>query len=132
MPLLTDKKTSKMLENRLNEFTEYGMTLYYLLEDGRVNIKDLENFFFSQDDEKSSVVYSKIIKKTKPNDLNKSFEKYSNIYPELNDLDEKSHKKDLNMIYTKKLIDLVISKSQDKIDKTYVNTYEHLLQIKNK
>ena len=56
MALLTDKTTKKKLENRLTEFTEYGMTIYYLLEEERTNIKDLESIFFSQDDEKSSFI----------------------------------------------------------------------------
>jgi len=128
--LLTDKKTSKMLENRLNEFSEYATTLYYLHEEGRLNIKDLESIFFSKDEEKSSFVYGKILKHTKPDDLTNSFNRYSTDYPELKSLDEQTLKRDLNLIYTRKIIDLVISKSNEKIDKTYVNTYEHLLQIK--
>jgi hypothetical protein len=132
MALLTDKKTSKILEDRLNEFSEYGMTLYYLLEEGRLDIKDLESIFFSKDDDKSTFIYGKILRQTKPTDLKKSFERYSAIYPELNELDDKSQKKDLNIIYTKKILDLVTAKSQNRIDKTYLNTYEHLLQIKNK
>jgi hypothetical protein len=43
MALIADKKTSKKLENRLNEFSKLGMTLYYLLEEGRASITDLEN-----------------------------------------------------------------------------------------
>ena len=43
MALLTDKYTTETLENRLNEFSEYGMTLYYLFELGRTNIDDLSN-----------------------------------------------------------------------------------------
>ena len=46
MALLTDKYTTETLENRLNEFSEYGMTLYYLFEEGRTNIDDLSNLFF--------------------------------------------------------------------------------------
>ncbi len=126
MALLTDKKTSKKLETRLSEFTEYGMALYYLLEEGRTSIRDLENIFFSKDDEKSSFVYGKIMKHIKPNDLTKSFERYSLFYPK-DDKDDKTYKKDLNIKYTKKVIDIVISKSEDYIDKTYINTYDYLL-----
>ena len=132
MALLADRKTSKMLENRLNEFSEYGMTLYYLFEEGRLNLKDLESIFFSHDEEKSSFIYGKIIKHTKPNDLKESFKRYGEVPEVLNEEEEKKQKKDLNIIYTKKIIDLVISKSKSQIDKTYINTYEHLLQIKNK
>lgn len=131
MALLTDKKTSKKLETRLSEFTEYGMALYYLLEEERTNIRDLESIFFSKDDEKSSFIYGKIMKKIKPNDLTKSFERYSLFYPK-DDKDDKTYKKYLNIKYTKKVIDIVISKSEDNIDKTYINTYDYLLTNINK
>ena len=45
MALIADKVTSKKLENRLNEFSKFGMTLYYLFEEGRVNLNDLENLY---------------------------------------------------------------------------------------
>ena len=131
MALLVDKKTSQKLESRLSEFSEYGMTLYYLLEEGRTNIKDLENILFSKDDEKSSFIYGKVMKHMKPSDLKKSFERYSINYPQSN-IDETDYKKDLNIIYTKKIIDTVIEESKENIDKTYVNTYAYLLTNINK
>ena len=100
MALLTDKYTTETLENRLNEFSEYGMTLYYLLEEGRTNVDDLSNLFFSKDDEKSIFTYGKIMKRMKPIDLEDSFNKYKDSYPN-------NSKKDLNIIFTKKIIDLV-------------------------
>lgn len=120
MALLTDKYTTETLENRLNEFSEYGMTLYYLFEEGRTNINDLSNLFFSKDNEKTIFTYGKIMKHVKPNDLEDSYKKYSESYPNNN-------KKDLNIIFTKKLIDLVLENQEDKIDKTYINTYNYLL-----
>ncbi len=132
MGLMTDKKTSKMLENRFNEFTEYGVTLYYLLEEGRLNIKDLESIFFSKDDEKSSFIYGKILKHTKPNDFKDSYNKYRVSDEEKKIDDEIIYKKKLNMVYTKKIIDLIVNKEKNKIDMTYVNTYNHLLANKIK
>ena len=123
MALLTDKHTPKTLENRLNEFSEYGMTLYYLFEEGRTNIDDLLTLFFSKDDEKTVFTYGKIMKRMNPSDLNDSFNKYKDIYPN-------NTKKDLNIIFTKKIIDLVIEKQNDRIDKTYINTYNYLLANK--
>ena len=120
MALLTDKYTTETLENRLNEFSEYGLTLYYLFEEGRTNINDLSNLFFSKDDDMTIFTYGKIMKHIKPNDLEESFKKYSESYPNNN-------KKDLNIIFTKKLIDLVLENQEDKIDKTYINTYNYLL-----
>lgn len=120
MALLTDKYTTETLENRLNEFSEYGMTLYYLFEDGRTNIDDLSNLFFSNDEEKTLFTYGKIIKKMKPNDVNDSFNKYKEYYPN-NDI------KDLNILFTKKILDLILENQANKLDKTYVNTYNYLL-----
>ena len=120
MALLTDKYTTKTLENRLNEFSEYGMTLYYLFENGRTNITDLKDLFFSNDEEKTIYTYGKIIRKIKLNDLEDSYNKYSTLYQNCN-------KKDLNLIFTKKIIDLVLENQKGLIDKTYVNTYNYLL-----
>ena len=120
MALLTDKYTTETLENRLNEFSEYGMTLYYLLEEGRTNIDDLSNLFFSKDNEKTTFIYGKIMRKMKPNDLQDSYNKYKDSYPN-------NTKKDLNILFTKKIIDLVLEQQENKIDKTYINTYNYLL-----
>ena len=130
MALMTDKYIKKKLEDRLKEVSEYGMTIYYLLEDERTSINDLESIFFSNDDEKASFIYSKIIRRMKPQDIVESFKKYSEgriIEDESND------KKNLNIEYTKKLLDLTITKSHDVIDKTYINTYNYLItNITNK
>lgn len=133
MALLVDKTTNKKLQDRLYEFCEYGMTLYYLYEEGRANLKDLEGLFFSEDDEKSGFIYGKIIKKIKPIDLKKSFDKYSEEYLKNDKEEDLEYKRKLNVIYTKKIIDLVIDKSENVIDKTYINTYNYLFaKIENK
>ncbi len=126
MALITDKKTSKKLENRLTEFSKFGMTLYYLLEEGRVNIKDLEKIFFSSDDDKSSLIYSRLIKNVDPVDLKVSFNKYKIDYSSL-DKDESDLIDTLNILYTKKIINEIVTDSTRQIDKTYVNTYDYLL-----
>ena len=122
MALLTDKATSKKLKNRLDEFTEYSVPLYYLYENKRVSVNDLEDIFFSKDDEKSTFIYGKIIRSIKSADLKKSYE----IYSETNSNDDK---KELNLIYVTKIIDLIISNNKN-IDKTYINTYNYLLTNK--
>ena len=119
MALMTNKTTSKKLENRIVEVSEYAMTLYYLFEEGRASLKDLESVFFSKDDEKSSFTYGKILKHMNPSDLKMSLEKYGQS--DTNDI------KKLNLLYTKKIIDLVLDNATDQIDKTYINTYNYLL-----
>ena len=119
MALMTNKTTSKKLENRIVEVSEYAMTLYYLFEEGRASLKDLESIFFSKDDEKSSFTYGKVLKHMNPSDLKMSLEKYGQS--DTNDI------KKLNLLYTKKIIDLVLDNATDQIDKTYINTYNYLL-----
>ncbi len=133
MPLLTDKKTTKKLENRLLEFIEYGMTIYYLYEEKRTNIKDLEDIFFSKDDEKSSFLYSKIMKHIKPSDLKKALERYSINNKKEDNQEDSKYKKELNIVYTEKIINILVDNKNEIIDKTYINTYNYLLaNLKNK
>lgn len=120
MILILDKRKSKKLLNRLDEFTEYGMTLYYLLEEGRTDIDDLKTLFFSTDDEKMTFTYSMILKKIKLEDVKNSSSKYHLYNP---DLDTRK----LNVIYTKKLIEEILSSSTGLIDVNYVDTYNYLL-----
>ena len=54
-----------------------------------------------------------------PSDLKMSLEKYGQS--DTNDI------KKLNLLYTKKIIDLVLDNTTDQIDKTYINTYNYLL-----
>ena len=118
MALMTNKTTSKKLENRIVEVSEYAMTLYYLFEEGRASLKDLESIFFSKDDEKSSFTYGKILKHMNPSDLKMSLEKYGQS--DTNDI------KKLNLLYTKKIIDLVLDNATDQIDKTYILSLIHI------
>ena len=98
MALIADKVTSKKLENRLDEFSKFGMTLYYLLEEGRINIGDLENLFFSHDDEKSSFIYSKLIRHVNPKDIKMSFDKYSIENPNNDYLTKDKYQNNLNIL----------------------------------
>ncbi len=131
MALIADKVTSKKLENRLDEFSKFGMTLYYLFEEGRININDLENIFFSHDDEKSSFIYSKLIRLVNPKDIKMSFDKYSIENPNNEYLAKDIYQNNLNILYTKKLINTILNDSKDNIDKVYVNTYDYLLKNGN-
>ena len=42
MALLTDKKTEKDLSERLSEFVQFGTVLNYMLDNGKVELSDLE------------------------------------------------------------------------------------------
>lgn len=119
--LLTDKETTKKLYDRLVEFSKYGMVLYYMLENGRIESRDLEGIFCSKDDEKSSFLYINLMKRINPIDLEISQEKYIKE-EKIDDINR------LNLLYTGKLIDTISLQKDTSIDKTYINTYQYLLE----
>ena len=116
MSLIANKETKTKIENRLNEYSKVGITLYYLYEQNRVNINDLKNVFFSEDDEKSCFIYGNIIKHVKTKDIKEMKEKYNII---------NSNADELNVFYTKKIIEKIINESKDKIDKSIINLYDN-------
>ena len=127
MALIADKKTSKNLENRIDEFSKFGMTFYYLFEEGRISMLELENLFFSKDNVKSSFAYMNILRRIKQSDIDSSLSKYKSICPNEKLLDETVYEANLNILYIKKLINTVLSTSKDRLDKVYINTYNYLL-----
>lgn len=120
LKLILDKRKSKKLLNRLDEFTEYGMTLYYLLEEGRTDVDDLKTLFFSSDDEKTTFIYGRILENIRLEDIKISNSKYSYMNPDY-------ELKDLNVLYTKKLIDEILNNTTGFIDINYIDTYKYLL-----
>ena len=129
MNLMADRFTKNKLENRLKEFTRYGMTLYFLVEEDRVNKNEIENIFFSTDEEKATFHYCKLIKTIKPSDIMDSFNRYKDEHPNGNNLPLAKYEEQLNKIYISKLIDLLNQDVNSRIDKTYVNTYNYLLEL---
>ena len=127
MALIADKKTSKNLENRIDEFSKFGMTFYYLFEEGRISMLELENLFFSKDNDKSSFAYMNILRRIKQSDIDSSLSKYKSIYPNEKLLDKTVYEANLNILYIKNLINTVLSTSKDRLDKVYINTYNYLL-----
>lgn len=129
MNLMADRFTKDRLENRLKEFTKFGMTLYFLAEEDRISISELENIFFSSDEEKSTFHYCKLIKNIKPEDIMASFNRYKDEHPNSSNLTLIKYEEKLNKIYISKLIDLLNKENNSRIDKTYVNTYNYLLEL---
>ena len=127
METIIDKETKKKLEDRLDQYSKYGTSLCYLLEEKRANIKDFENMFFAKDDEKSCFVYGTILKKITSNDLNESYKRYSNLYPNKNNDSNDRYRDNLNKVCTRNIINEVSGYKGNKIDRLYVNTYNYLL-----
>ena len=124
--LITDRNTTNRLNERLGEFSKFGMTFHYLLEQGRVAMNEIEEILFSTDDEKSTFRYINILRRVSPDDVTLAFLKYQDDYPK-GDQSNTEHEAHLNMIYTGKIINEIASKCDKCIDKTYINTYNYLL-----
>jgi len=124
--LITDKKTTLKLNERLTEFSKFGMTFYYLLEEGKIDIKEIEDIFFSKDDEKSTFRYINVMKKVDPIDVSNAFDKYQYEYLQ-GDMTTLDYQNKLNLLFTGKIINEIAGKCDACVDKTYINTYNYLL-----
>ncbi len=127
MALLIDKQRTNKLRERLEEFSKFGMTLYYLLEEGRVSESELDDMFFSSDDDKSSMIYGRIMRKIKSNDLVEAFNRYKYDYPNSSNNEINNYQNNLNLIYISKLLDK-LNCEEICIDKAVINTYNYLLE----
>lgn len=128
MALITDKETTKKLNDRLNEFSTFGMIIYYLLENERLELKTISDIFFSKDEDKAVVMYLKLMKSIKPDDMNLAYEKYKNLNPNTTNMNEDKYKEYLNILYTSKIISKISAANNLNVDKTYVNTYNYLIE----
>lgn len=128
MALITDKETTKKLNDRLNEFSTFGMTIYYLLENERLELKTIGDIFFAKDEDKAVLMYLKLMKMVKPDDMILAYEKYQKINPNTEDMSDDKYKEYLNVLYTSKIINKIAATNNFNIDKTYVNTYNYLIE----
>lgn len=128
MALITDKKVTKKLNDRLNEFSNFGMTLYFLLEEDKIKLKTISEVFFDEDEDKAVLMYLKLMKSIKKEDIENAYLKYSKMNPNTTNISEEKYKSYLNILYTSKIINKVALENNFCIDKTYVNTYNYLLE----
>lgn len=128
MALITDKETTKKLNDRLNEFSAFGMTIYYLLENEKLELKTISDIFFAKDEDKAVLMYLKLMKMVTPEDMALAYEKYQKINPNNDDMPEDKYKEYLNVLYTSKIINKIATTNNFNIDKTYVNTYNYLIE----
>ena len=125
MALLTDKETKQDLSERLEEFGQFGMVFNYMLDENDIDLLDLERIFFDSDRDKVMLVYTKLLSKMKPEYLNVSFSRYSTLFPNNDGLDDMQYNNYLNKCCLTEMISRM--SSEDKLDKTYLNTYSFLL-----
>ena len=128
MALITDRETTKKLNDRLNEFSTFGMTIYYLLENERLELQTISDIFFAKDEDKAVLMYLKLMKLIKPSDMTLAYEKYQKINPNTEEMTEEKYQEYLNVLYTSKIINKIAMTNNFNIDKTYVNTYNYLIE----
>ena len=128
MALLTDKNTEKDLSERLSEFVQFGMIFNYMLDIGRINISDLDKLFFSTDKDKSILIYSNLLKKIDSSYIDKAYAIYSHEYPNTYNYESDTYNQYINSCCINSLISKIASSDSIKIDKTYYNTYNFLLE----
>ncbi len=131
MALLTDKETEKELSDRLSEFSQFGMVFNYMLDIDKIDIDDLEKMFFDTDQEKVTFIYSKLIKRIKSNYMESSYTIYSHEYPNSSNLNNNDYCDYLNKCCINRIISRVEKKTK-RVDKTFINTYNYLLEKENK
>ena len=119
--LILDKIKCKNLQDRLDEYSQYGIVLYYLYNEKKVLSIDLINMFFSEDEEKSCISYMKIIRNITDNDIKKYENKYKEENQDNNDVNVS------NRLCIKKLIDKLCNDNRIMNSKIYMNTYNYLL-----
>jgi len=126
MALLTDKQTEKDLCERLDEFLQFGMVFNYMLEIDKIDVSDLEGMFFDSDQEKATIIYSTLLKKIDSSDIENSYSLYSNQYPNEGNLDSEGYNFYLNSNCVRQIIDAITTQKRP-LDRTYINTYNYLL-----
>lgn len=125
MALLTDKETEKDLKERLEEFTQFGMVLKYMLDIDCIQLSDLEKIFFDTSREKATLIYSKLLKQMKTNYVEQSYTICSHEFPNEYNLDNDKYPEYLNKCCINDIILRI--KQSSRVDKTYYNTYNFLL-----
>lgn len=128
MALITDKETTKKLNDRLNEFSSFGMTIYYLLENKQLDLKTISDIFFDKDEDKAVLMYLKLMSQIKPDDVALAYEKYKGQNPNAENMQEDRYQGYLNVLYTSKIINKIAMANNFNVDKTYVNTYNYLIE----
>ena len=90
-----------------------------------LDISDLETIFFDTDREKATLIYSKMLQGIKNDYIEKAFSIYSMIYKNNDEMPSEEYSYYLNKCCINDII-CDINKSR-KIDRTYFNTYDYLL-----
>lgn len=63
-------------ENTIKELSSFGISLYYLVDKGIINLKEIENILFIEDTDKLELLFPKLINKITLEDIELSQELY--------------------------------------------------------
>lgn len=108
--------------NLLKEINEYGATIYYMLENEKMKLSDIEDILFKPSIDQIMLLFPKFIKKIKVSYIDKAKEEYKNSFTKLDCIDRVIKKDNDKHIHLKEIRDIVIlDKKQDELikDSTY-------------
>lgn len=118
--------STKDIYNLLKEINEYGSTIYYMLENNRMDIEDITNVIFKDSIEKVNLLFPKFIEKVTPEDIKEAYDSLSGEFTKLSCVDRIITKDQNKHQHLREIRDIVnLDKKLNKMikDKTYKNAF---------
>ena len=118
--------STKDIYNLLKEINEYGSTIYYMLENNRIDIDDITNVIFKDSIEKVNLLFPKFIEKITPEDIKDAHDSLKDEFTKLSCVDRIIKKDQNKHQHLREIRDIVnLDKKLNKMikDKTYQNAF---------
>jgi len=94
--------------NLLKEINEYGATIFYMLEQDKMKLSDLENILFKPSIDQVMLLFPMFIKKIKVSYIDQAKEKYKEEFTKLDCIDRVIKKDNDKHIHLKEIRNIVI------------------------
>lgn len=112
--------------NLLREINEYGATIFYMLENDKMKLSDIENILFKPSIDQIMLLFPKFIKKIKVAYIEQAREVYGDSFTKLDCVDRIIKKDNDKHIHLKEIRDIVyLDKKLDELikDSTYTKAF---------
>lgn len=116
--------STKDTYNLLKEFNEYGATVYYLIEEGKLTLEDVMNILFKTSLDQVTLVFPRFIEKISVEEIDEAKKKYSVLFTKLDCIDRIIQKDNDRHQHLKEIRDIVsLEEKADEMVKnsTYLN-----------
>lgn len=100
--------STKDTYNLLKEFNEYGATIYYLIEEGKITLEDVMNILFKSSNDQVTLVFPKFIEKISVEEIDEAKNKYSVLFTKLDCIDRIIEKDNDRHQHLKEIRDIVL------------------------